>query len=117
MTQRARACGLAFEPERLQARRGIADPERRRVGAELVPDPLGALHDSRKGVYRLLPGRPRTVRDDRPARSALSSTAVRRLQESPDYARTDLEQYLAAGGPTTYVQVDARAPAQPREPV
>ena len=103
MARRAQGCGLAFEPGHFNQVSGEIDPEQRRLGAEIGPDPLGPIHSSRKGFYRLLPGRPRNLVDvDGTARSKVASTAVER-HSAGGYTPANLEQYLAAGGPVTDV--------------
>jgi uncharacterized protein (DUF2235 family) len=62
MAGNARACGLAFRPDRLVVNRP-PDAARRRDGSELGPDPLGTLHDSRTRFYRLLRAYDRPVTD------------------------------------------------------
>ena len=86
MVERARACGLAFEPGHFQLAGNNA---------------FGAIHNSRKGFYRLLrPYRRPLVADD----SAVASSAKRRETEMADYRPENLAKYLAAGGPVTPVQ-------------
>jgi len=99
MTQRARECGLAFKPDYLQIPSGAPDPALRKEAAQIAPDPFGTLHNSRWGMYRLLPGRRRTMDPEGSARSAVASSAVRRLQEKPGYAPSNLEEYLATATP------------------
>jgi uncharacterized protein (DUF2235 family) len=100
MAQRARACGLAFEPGHFRRPGGGVDPEQRWLGAQIAPDPLGAMHNSRKGPYRLLPRRPRKLIDpDGSACAAVASSVVRRREGGLGYAPAELEQYLATEGP------------------
>jgi uncharacterized protein (DUF2235 family) len=101
MVDRARDCGLVFEPDRFQVRRGAADPELRRVAKEIAPDALGAIHESRDGFYRLLPRHDRSLEADG---AAAASSAVRRRDELPEYAPPHLDSFLAAGGRTIPVE-------------
>ena len=103
MARRAQASGLAVEPEHFKRVSGQIDPEQRQLGAQIAPDPVGPIHNSRKGFYRLLPRSPRNLIDtDGTACSAAASTAVER-RDAGGYAPANLEQYLAAGGPVTDV--------------
>ncbi|MDP8943878.1 MAG: DUF2235 domain-containing protein [Actinomycetota bacterium] len=104
MVERARDCGLAFEPDHFRSATQGVDEDRRRVGADIAPDALGTMHESRKGFYLLLPRHRRSLTD--PAGSALSlaSSAARRRREMPDYDPPGLDDYVAGGGPVTTVQ-------------
>ncbi|HEV7805033.1 MAG TPA: DUF2235 domain-containing protein [Solirubrobacteraceae bacterium] len=108
MTERARDRGLGFRPEYLQTGAGSADRELRTVAERIAPNPLGQLHNSRKGFFRLLPGRRRTLEVKKELNAAVGSCAVRRLREKPGYAASNLEAYLACEGATV---VDAPVPA------
>jgi hypothetical protein len=101
MVERARDCGLAFAPDHFLPRGNGIDTEDRHLGAQIAPNALGAMHDSRKGFYRVLPGYRRPLAADR---SAVASSAVRRRSEMPDYQPTNLSEYLSAGGAITTVQ-------------
>lgn len=108
MVDRARACGLAFDPDHfVRAGPAGADPERRALGHEVAPDPLGALHDSRKGIYRLRPPRERALlgANGSPGAdgTAVASTAIRRHNDDEGYRPASLEGYLAAAGPVTEI--------------
>jgi len=102
MVERARECGLAFEPDHFVSRAEGIEDERRRLGKDLAPDALGRIHQSYKGVYRLLGPRQRALAE--PDRSALASSAVRRRRESADYLPAELDDYVAAGGPIASVK-------------
>jgi len=107
MVDRARACGLRFAPDHFARAEPGGDPERRALGEELAPDPLGTLHDSRKGIYRLRPPRDRELlaadgSPDADGRS-VASTAIRRRDERDDYRPSALESYLAAAGAVTEI--------------
>jgi uncharacterized protein (DUF2235 family) len=55
MIDRARECGLALEPDHFQPATDGIDEARRHLGEQVAPDPLGAMHNSRKGFYLMLP--------------------------------------------------------------
>lgn len=57
MADRAAAAGLAFRSDHLSRAQPADDAraEARRTGAWVAPDPVGALHRSRTGIYRLIP--------------------------------------------------------------
>jgi hypothetical protein len=100
MTDRARECGLAFRPDYLTV---ADDPDRklRTLATHIAPNPLGELHDSRPRLFRRLPGRRRPVVDRKGlAASAVASSARQRLDEMPDYAAPNLEEYLSGKAPT-----------------
>lgn len=98
MVERARAAGLAFEPDHFLRTSGAGDRERRHRGADVAPDALGTLHESRKRLYRLQPPYRRPLAG--PAGSGLSvaTSAERRRAEHAAYDPPGLAEYLAAGG-------------------
>jgi uncharacterized protein (DUF2235 family) len=55
MVDRARECGLAFEADHFQPSTNGVDEARRHLGEQVAPDPFGAMHNSRKGFYLVLP--------------------------------------------------------------
>jgi uncharacterized protein (DUF2235 family) len=87
MVERARACGLAFEPDHFVTREH-PDDERRHLGEEIAPDPLGQIHESLKGFYLLFPRYERPLRADG---SAVAPSAIRRRKERSDYRPPNLE--------------------------
>jgi uncharacterized protein (DUF2235 family) len=98
MVDRARAHGLAFDPERLAlVDGGAADPKLRCVGVQVAPDALGKLHESLKGFYKVLRRHRRALEADG---GAVASSAVRRRTGRPDYEPPGLAEY---GGPTVTV--------------
>ena len=98
MVDRARASGLAFDPERLAlVDAGAVDPKLRCVGVQVAPDALGTIHESLKGFYKLLRRHRRVLEADG---GAVASSAVRRHGERSDYAPPGLAEY---GGPTVTV--------------
>ena len=102
MVERARDCGLAFEPGHFTVPGTGIDPERRRLGQDLAPDPLGKIHDSLTGVYRLVGPHRRSLTEL--DGSAVASSAVRRRRERTDYAPAGLDEYVEAGGRIADVQ-------------
>jgi hypothetical protein len=109
MTERARECGLSFEPALLQRRTRAAGGVLGEPAEALAPDPLGPLHDSRAGFYRLLPRRRRPLVDPQgsAAAAAAASSAIERRDKKPGYAPPNLEEYLACADPRV---VDWSAP-------
>jgi uncharacterized protein (DUF2235 family) len=109
MADRARARGLAFEPDHLLVSGGDPEPERRALGERLVPYRRAALHPSRKGWYRLLPRHVRRLGpeddrgDDRDGHAAAAS-AVQRMNELADYHPASLERWVAAKRPVAAVR-------------
>lgn len=95
MVDRARECGLGFEPDRFRRAAGGADSAERHSGAEVAPDALGKIHESRKGFYRLLPEHRRRLAVDG---AAAASSAVRRRRELAGYDPENLDAFLAEGG-------------------
>ena len=103
MVDRARACGLEFDAEHfVLAGDGGGEPERRAMGALVRPDPLGPLHDSRKGFYRLRPPRDRALvgADGSPPGDGnrVAAPAIRRREGREDYRPQPLEDFIDAGG-------------------
>lgn len=103
MVQRAADCGLTFEPDHFQVSSQGIERERRQRGADIAPDALGAIHESRKGFYRLLPRHNRMLADPNGSALSVASSAVRRRREKPGYHPANLEQYLASEGSVTQV--------------
>lgn len=91
MADRARACGLAFQPDAFPA---ISTPAER---AEIVvrPDPFGEIHDSRRGPFRLLPRHHRPIGLTDPAHESVASSALERREKDAAYAPPSLLAYLA----------------------
>lgn len=94
MADRARSCGLGFEDDAFDdavtSRRGPAGEE-----IAVRPDPMGVLHDSRSGYYKLLPPLHRQIGVTDPAQEYAASSAVLRTEKDPDYAPENLGAYLA----------------------
>jgi uncharacterized protein (DUF2235 family) len=80
MTDRARSCGL-----------GLLEPP-----APLDPALVtGQLHDSRTGIYALLPAVSRTIGATNAQSEYAALTAVERMKQRTDYRPRNLESYLA----------------------
>jgi uncharacterized protein (DUF2235 family) len=94
MAGRARDCGLGFEDDAFDdavtSRRGAAGED-----IAVRPDPLGALHDSRKGYYRLVPPLHRQLGVTDPAQEYAAASAVLRTEKDEGYAPANLGAYLA----------------------
>jgi uncharacterized protein (DUF2235 family) len=84
MADNARSCGLALRPHHL-VMNTPADPDKRREGIELAPDPLGMLHDSRTRFYRLL------AAYDRPVTGEVAPSATTRYEQDPTYRPSGLK--------------------------
>ena len=78
MIDRARECGLAFQPDQ----------------PPMSPDPKGTLHDSRTGAYTLLRPYSRPIGVVNPASESVASTAVHRYEADPTYRPPGLVAYL-----------------------
>jgi uncharacterized protein (DUF2235 family) len=116
MTERARASGLEFESAFVQSWSRTSAGELSASAAPIAPDPLGPLHDSRTGFYRLLPSRRRTVVDQHgSAAAAAASSAIQRLDKKSGYAPRNLEEYLAGAAPKV-VDWSAQRPRGAIEP-
>jgi uncharacterized protein (DUF2235 family) len=103
MADRARDNGLALEPDRLgPVDADRPDPALRAAGVQVAPDPLGAIHESLKGFYRLMRPYQRPLEADG---GALASSVVRR-RDAPaaKYATSTVATYLAADRPVTTVK-------------
>jgi uncharacterized protein (DUF2235 family) len=97
MVDRARKCGLAFDPEAFTQRpSGTAPPP----GVETLPsytyvnpNPLGDIHESRKGFYRLSPPFVRKLGVTDETHEYIASSAVKRHKELRGYAPSGLLAY------------------------
>jgi len=94
MVDRARSRGLEFDPDHF-LRHDPPDAERRHLGEEVAPDPLGQIHESRKGFYLAFP---RFDRKLEAYGAAAASTATLRRKRKSEYRPANLDEYLAAGG-------------------
>jgi T6SS, Phospholipase effector Tle1-like, catalytic domain len=101
MVGRARAAGLPFVPDRLVQPDAGLDEKLRHLGIQVAPDPLGPMHDSLKGFYRLFDRRRRAPAGDG---ASAASSAIRRRDQAGDYDPPELSSCLAAGGGQTPVE-------------
>ncbi len=95
MVDRARSCGLAFHEG---AFRPSAADEAAAIDPDsppFAPDPLGRLHDSRTGLFRLLPAAARTVGAEATAHEYVASSAIERMAADPTYAPVNLTRALS----------------------
>jgi hypothetical protein len=108
MADRARGCGLAFEPDAF-ARADSGDAEDlRHVGRRVAPDPHGRLHESRFGPYRLLPPYVRGIGEADGDHEYAASPAIAR-QGTAGYAPPNLADYLRDGAKVMPVALDFHA--------
>ena len=103
MADRASRAGLALDPERLRACNAPDDDPRRITAVCVEPDALGSLHNSRKGLYRLLQRYRRPIAPNHLTCEAVASSAIWRLERAPDYRPPALEGY---DGPIASVQAE-----------
>jgi uncharacterized protein (DUF2235 family) len=105
MTEKARACRLAFKPDHLVVTTGKVDPDARRSGIQVAPDLAGELHNSRKGIYLIQRAYDRRLAGDKGAAAdggALASSAKERYEQHVDnYDPSGLREWLDAGKPVT----------------
>jgi uncharacterized protein (DUF2235 family) len=64
LVERAQACDLAFNPSSLVPYQPWDDATVWMPQKHVNPDPLGELHESRRGIYRLLPPFSRAIGED-----------------------------------------------------
>ncbi|MEA2155551.1 MAG: hypothetical protein QOE11_1691, partial [Solirubrobacteraceae bacterium] len=102
MVANARRRNLVFEPGHFAVQAKATSHESRCKGEQVAPDPLGAIHESRTGPYRLLPSFQRQLAD-RDGQSA-SSSARHRLEANIGYESSSLAGWVKAGGRITEVQ-------------
>lgn len=94
MVNRARECGLVFVPGAFPILPEHPGPGRRDRIAFVDPDPLGDLHRSRVGLYRVLPAFTRRLGEVNEPNEAVAETAVQRHDKLHDYAPPGLVDYL-----------------------
>lgn len=111
MVDRARARGLAFEPDHFVVMQRLpADDVRRTLAQRVAPDALGRQHDSFTLKYRLLGRRRRRLGTENA--QSVASSAVERVGADGSYRPAGLRQFLGAGGRVTGVGDGARAPGR-----
>jgi uncharacterized protein (DUF2235 family) len=109
MVDRARSCGLTFREDAY--RRPVDGGPRTYDGTTFPvdPDPLGALHDSRTSLFRLLRPYARPIgAGDADSESVASSTVTRRTDGRARYAPRPLVAYL--DGRPRVTEVPLRVP-------
>lgn len=92
LVDRARSCGLSFEPEAFT--QSTAGQPALFARAATDPDPLSRPHDSRRGVYRLIRPYLRPIGVTDAATEYAASTAVELYQRMPWYRPSGLTSYL-----------------------
>jgi uncharacterized protein (DUF2235 family) len=100
MVERARECGLAFQPAYFEPLPPDADPTLRPRGRYVKPDVFGIIHESRQGFYKLLPARPRALDDPTGANQSLASSADERYRKG-GYDPPGLGDYIRTGARIT----------------
>ncbi len=100
MVDRAQSCGLEFLPGALGAvdEQGAGD-----AATGTSPDPLGPLHDSSTGLYKVLPPGPRAIGAEPAGNESVASSAIDRAEQDPTYAPPTLIQALAGAHRVTAV--------------
>ena len=101
MVERARECGLAFEPDHFVPQSGRIEPELRHLGQQIAPNGLADMENSRKGPYLVLPAYDRPIEGDG---VWVASSADRRWREDPKYRPPKLKEYRDRRGPVIPVQ-------------
>lgn len=99
MVDRAASSGLAFQDDAFNHRPdGAAAPseedETLRARTYVHPDPLGQLHESRKGLFRAVPPFVRRLGVTDKPDEAVASSAVERHEQVQAYAPSGLVEYL-----------------------
>jgi uncharacterized protein (DUF2235 family) len=94
MVDRARECGLTFQSDAFTRLPSSAAADMQHTGSNVFPDPLGRLHESRKGFYRLFPPFIRNLGVTDAAHEYVASSAVIRHREMKAYASPALATYL-----------------------
>lgn len=92
MANEAQACGLAFKADAFSAT--TAGGSSGNVLMPFDPKPLGRLHNSRKGPYRLVPPALRTLGGEPTGNESVASTAIERSSGDPSYAPRNLRDFL-----------------------
>jgi uncharacterized protein (DUF2235 family) len=117
MAAKAHACGLALKPDHLVEKQAGFDPDDRRAGLQLAPDPTGELHDSYTRFYRALPAYDRRLAGENGAEvdgGALASSAEARHETDAGYRPPAVAEWLAASQPVVDVLSTRSAIKTPR---
>lgn len=94
--------GLQFDSDHFLVATDAPAAELRWQGAQIAPDALGTIHESRTRAYRLFPRCRRVLTES--DRQSVASSAVRRLRQQGDYSPPQLGEWLAASRRVTPVQ-------------
>lgn len=93
MAEQAETCGLAFSPDALtpgQPPRDVGMP------MPIHPDPFGPLHNTPKGLFRLIPRSPRTgIGTTVRGRESIAASAVIRTEADTTYRPSSLLDAIA----------------------
>jgi uncharacterized protein (DUF2235 family) len=87
MQQKVAACGLAFDAEFIKTK--------------IQPNPTGVLRDSKTGLFHLRADYIRPIGQGKNAKEYVHQSVIDRSHADPAYHPTNLQAYLAAGGPLT----------------
>ena len=109
MARRAHACGLAFEPESF-APLANGTEDLRHTGKCVAPDPNGPLHDSRTGLYRLIPPSVRNMGVADGRHEYVAAPAIARLQQTDGYAPANLRAHLGREHQIMQIALDFHRP-------
>jgi len=112
MADRARGSGLTFEPDCFARRSGVAAEDVRQLGKVVAPDPLGHLHESRVGLYRLLPRYVRSIGTVDAEHEYAAAPAIAR-QRTADYESPNLADYVRNGARVMPVDLDFHTRVDP----
>ena len=107
IAQRARACGLAFEPDAFALLESGAD-DLRHTGRYVAPNPNGPLHASRTGCYRLLAPSLRNMGVTDSRHEYIASPAIARLRQTTGYTPANLLANLRRDHQVMPVDLDLR---------
>ena len=93
MADRACECDLAFKPDSFAPPPSSDTRDLPNTGTYVQPDPLGRLHESRTGFYRLIPPYIRCIGVTNKAHEDVARTAIHRHQQMA-YSPPNLMEYL-----------------------
>jgi uncharacterized protein (DUF2235 family) len=93
MVDKATKYGLAIDQTALMA--GPFAGEQGQPAGEPAPNPLGQQHESRTRFYKVIAPYVRPLDSDPTRTEWVSSSAIKRHQELPQYAPSNLKEYLA----------------------
>jgi uncharacterized protein (DUF2235 family) len=105
MASRAESCGLTFRDDAFPS---VAPPAAIAETIVVGPDPLGPLHESRTGVYKVTAPLHRPLGGKPSGHEYVASSAVVRRKDDPGYAPERLVEYLA--GPHEVMELPEPSP-------